>query len=793
MDAIGRTHFKLYRSSKPTNRMKVSIRLTLIVWMLSFNLKAQQGFPYCESFQEGIEREETVLGGNAVIQDGVLRLTNAVMDQKGYVYIDIPFSSSFGVKASFEYFSYGGTGADGMTVFLFDGEASSFSPGAFGGSLGYARNVDSPGLTHAYLGVGFDSFGNFGNNTENKIGGFSSGINQLHPNAVVVRGPGHGYNGYHFITGVKTNEGGTFGLPEDQQFPISSGGAGTGRAEEPEQKGYRKVIFKLRPKHGASGYFLDVEMIFTTENGNPRQITLIDNVDYPYPSPKTLKIGFAGSTGGETNIHEIRDLLVEVADQDNLKKPTTNNIENIGVCMGQENFLEIPEESFTLPNIDSRVSCLRFYASMDEIKEIETDPCLSGGCSTEEGGLVTQEGTFKYSGVGTAFSFLPHSDFKGDKLQVYYTLTDNYGKTSNGSAIQLDVMDEPEPISIMVNQLPLLSKEACPGEAIELSVFSLGDNQQYEWFKDGQKIEGEASTSLLVQESGVFHAQAISSDGCPLVAESITINYPAYPDLEVLSPIYGCQPDLLPDIRGFITDYDSLQFDYQLENESGEKFINEDMLNLSNEGVYYLSVKPKSLECWSAPLTIRVILPEEALNASFDYVLDKTGEKEESADGILAIDPIRFIDLSAGNPQRWFWDFGDGNTSEQRSPVHVYGDKGEFLVSLRVENGPDCAATFEFPMIIRRTYRVMFPTGFTPSRSEDNFFIPKMKGIDNMELKIFNTWGEFLIEITDMNSPGWDGSINGKPLPPGTYVYRADFKTNKGEHVTRSGKFLLIR
>ena len=84
--------------------MKVSIGLSLIVMMLSFSVRAQQGFPYCESFQEGTERDETILGGNAIIQDGVLRLTNAVMDQKGYVYIDIPFSSSFGVKASFEYF-----------------------------------------------------------------------------------------------------------------------------------------------------------------------------------------------------------------------------------------------------------------------------------------------------------------------------------------------------------------------------------------------------------------------------------------------------------------------------------------------------------------------------------------------------------------------------------------------------------------------------------------------------------------------------------------------------------------
>lgn len=773
--------------------MKGILVYFLTVLSLPFDLFGQQGFPYCESFQEVIERKETVLGGHAKIFDGVLRLTDAIGDQNGYVYINIPFSSSFGVKASFEYFSYGGTGADGLTVFLFDGANTSFLPGGFGGSLGYAMSGSVEGLTNAYMGVGFDSFGNFGNNTEGKSGGFPSGGNILHPNAIVIRGPGQGYNGYHFITGVKTNQGGAYGLPTDQRFPISSGGPGTRRVTDPEKNGYRKVIFKLRPKNGGTGFHLDVEMIFTTAEGNPRQITLIDNIDYPYPSPKTLKIGFTGSTGGETNIHEIRNLLVEVADEDNLKKPTASRVEDLVVCEGQENHLEIPEENFNLPNQDSRVSCLRFYESMKEISDLETDPCLMGGCSEEETRLSMRQGTFQYSGEGTLFSFIPNSSFTGEEVQAFFTITDNYGKTSSGSPLTLKVLDSPEPISIMVNDLPLLTKDACPGEMVNLSVHAIGEIQQYEWYKDGEQLQGLAEASIMANSPGVYHARVISSNGCPLISESITISYPEFPDLEVASSIFGCHPSLFPDIRSYITDYDADLYDYQVEDELGGFYFNEDVLNLKNEGLFLLRVKPKFLECWSEPLTFRVSLPDEALEALSDYVLNTTGNKEESDDGILAIDQIRFIDLSTGNPQKWLWDFGDGNTSQQRSPVHVFGDKGEFLVTLTVETGPDCAATYELPITIRRTYRVMFPTGFTPSRDEDNFFIPKMKGIVAMDLKIFNTWGEFLFQTTAINGSGWDGAIDGEPFPPGTYVYRGDFETNKGELVTRSGKFLLIR
>jgi len=264
-----------------------SLIFLIIFGLATESLFAQVGFPYCEKFDGGSAQASTVFGGSARLVDGVLRLTDAQENQSGYIYIDIPFSSSFGIMASFEYFSYGGSGADGLTVFLFDASVTQFEPGGFGGSLGYSprEGSSSQGLSRAFLGLGFDSFGNFGNASEGKSGGFPGAVDQRHPDAIVVRGPGSSGTGYEFVTGRMTNVTGTNGLPDGELFPLSSGGFGTQRIIDPELAGYRQVFMNLEPLRDGIGFLLSVDMLVTTETGNPRMVKIFDKIPYPYLAP----------------------------------------------------------------------------------------------------------------------------------------------------------------------------------------------------------------------------------------------------------------------------------------------------------------------------------------------------------------------------------------------------------------------------------------------------------------------------------------------------------------------------
>ncbi len=47
---------------------------------------------------------------------------------------------------------------------------------------------------------------------------------------------------------------------------------------------------------------------------------------------------------------------------------------------------------------------------------------------------------------------------------------------------------------------------------------------------------------------------------------------------------------------------------------------------------------------------------------------------------------VQFLDKSTGEVTSWNWDFGDGTTSVEQNPVHIFEKKGMFLVTMNVAN-----------------------------------------------------------------------------------------------------------
>lgn len=220
--------------------------------------------------------------------EGWLRLTSAGNNQATSAYYDTAVSSANRtVFTSFDYASYGGSGADGITFFLFDGSAS-FAVGADGGSMGYAQKTGVNGLAGGYVAVSLDDFGNFSNATEGRVGGIG-----FNPNAVAVRGPGSGSSGYEFI--AATGDGTNAALTQDLDF---IGGT------RPVQTGadYRRAEILITPTN---------QLTVWLQFGSTGELNKVLEADLSgYLRPETLKFGFTSGTGGQTGIHELRALTV---------------------------------------------------------------------------------------------------------------------------------------------------------------------------------------------------------------------------------------------------------------------------------------------------------------------------------------------------------------------------------------------------------------------------------------------------------------------------------------------------
>jgi len=337
------------------------------------------------------------------------------------------------------------------------------------------------------------------------------------------------------------------------------------------------------------------------------------------------------------------------------------------------------------------------------------------------------------------------------------------------------------------------SVRICDGEIRQLSATGDEDYFRYEWFRDDVLLNDADQSVLDIGIPGFYKVLAYNSKGCPAESRTIELIIPPYPEFRIENEIVGCEVGQIFDLRTLISGYDDVLYDYQLQTPDGAFLINDEMAEVGLAGEYLLKAKHKDLACYGNPLAFNIIINTEELMPDFDFEVDGTGIKDEEGGGIFIDDPIRFIDKTEGEVTGWFWDFGDGNTSTEKSPVHVFGRRGTFYITLTVINYLGCETSVTRPFTIDLSYRVMFPNGFTPSLIDNNYFRPKTKGIVKMELLIFNNWGELIYRTDDIQSLGWDGTKGQEELPAGSYVYRANLESVDGEKISRSGKLLLIR
>ncbi|KPQ28011.1 MAG: MSHA biogenesis protein MshQ [Marinobacter excellens HL-55] len=185
------------------------------------------------------------------------------------------------VVLEFDYYAYGGNGADGIAVVLSDA-AITPQPGSFGGSLGYAqRNNGDAGFAGGWLGIGIDEFGNFSAEADGRQGG----VGQI-TDSVSIRGSGSGADGYRYLAGTGT---------------LSPGIDSTG-PNNPHR--YRITVDSRLPGQAI------VAVERNTGSGFEELIAPFDVLSAAGQAavPENFLLSLTGSTGDSSNIHELDEL-----------------------------------------------------------------------------------------------------------------------------------------------------------------------------------------------------------------------------------------------------------------------------------------------------------------------------------------------------------------------------------------------------------------------------------------------------------------------------------------------------
>ena len=402
----------------------------------------------------------------------------------------------------------------------------------------------------------------------------------------------------------------------------------------------------------------------------------------------------------------------------------------------------------TIPN--ARIQPAGPFCLLEEITQIL--PVLSGGIFTATN-YIDSYGVFD-----------PANANIGDNI-IFYQITDG-NNCSNRDSFNIVVYENPDASIYSVDPY-------CENNDT-FRIITANEN-------------GRFLTENYITQDGVFNPE-ISGAGLHKVVYSIinqwncsasdstfVLVHPVPTNNLVVNPLSGCSP-LSTQIS---TDPINIVY-WEINEQNSGSFY--DTSILFEEGRYEVNLTVTNEH--NCEIELSEII--ESLPSPFaEFISDK-----DSA--LLGDAKIVFTDLSTGDIVIRDWSFGDGSYSSITNPIKEYLDTGVFEVQLVVENNVGCRDIADGIIVIEHAFSFFIPNAFTPNGDGLNdLFRPVGHRIVSMNCKIFNRWGEKILDETNFKS--WDGTYQGKPVQDGVYLYMISVRDFEGKVHNRSGQVHVLR
>ena len=354
---------------------------------------------------------------------------------------------------------------------------------------------------------------------------------------------------------------------------------------------------------------------------------------------------------------------------------------------------------------------------------------------------------------------------------------------ASGCEIQRDfTIIEPEEISISAVVTNATDCDNPASGSIDLQISGGNSPYIFQW-SNGAVTE---DISALIAQT--YSVTVTDSKGC-ISEKEFTITRPDDLEIDLATNIYAVcesrevfQNNTLS-ISGGVAPY--------IIQWSGGEVTgnNNEIMDTKIDGSYQVTVTD-ALGC-SESISFDVSTPEIGFP---DFTYDSF--YLSNYDALSTKDPIDFTNLSTEDFFSVYWDFGDGNYSEEVDAQHTYDKKGTYQVTLTVEFILGCSYSITKTIYIGDSFEIVIPNAFTPNNDgyNDNFRAVYY-GFKYLKMQIFDTWGTLIYSEESRTDEliGWNGRIGSKDGENGNYFYQVSGNSFTDVKFAKNGSFTLIR
>lgn len=351
---------------------------------------------------------------------------------------------------------------------------------------------------------------------------------------------------------------------------------------------------------------------------------------------------------------------------------------------------------------------------------------------------------------------IPNPLARPQSSTMYY-VTARSGSCQSTDSLFVDIFDA------VAVRIEADTNRICSGEALPLRAIGGRGSTSYAW-SPGQSLDDSTRADPVARPQVNTDYVLVATEGICVARDTFSLGVNATPQaLAVMSQQQGCAP-----LAVVFDAPDPAAVAYVWDFGDGSPRSNEarPRHTYSEPGSYPVSLVVVGAGGCADTLTSQVITVTEPGEARFTVNLPE-GDRL-----VLPDARIDFADRSRGAVQ-YFWDFGDGNFSQEANPSHAYQHVGDYWVSLTITDAGGCTDTYELGPFAVGNPDVFIPDVFTPNGDGKNdTYQVRYDGKYAVSIEILDRWGRLAHRNPNSFEPGWNGVLpSGQPAKEGVYFY----------------------